>query len=385
MHSNFVGRIEAARSSDLGFEIGGLVAQLQVEEGDRVAQGQRIAQLDTARLSARRREAVAQHAEAMARLEELRNGPRREVIEAAAGQVQRLDAQLELAKLARDRMATVYAKHAASDYEWDEARLEVNARAAGLQSAQARLNELRTGTRREQIDAQLAVVERCAAQIASIEVDIEKSHLAAPFSGTIVARLVDEGRVVERGRPVFRLIQNDRLEARIGVSAGAAKALSIGQALLINVGDSALEGRVRAIVPQRSSRTRTVTVIATLAATNNDVRDGDVARINVRRVVADRGTWLPTTALIENKRGLWACYVAVPDAGTGHRVEKHPLDVIHVDERRAFVRGTLQDSDLVIADGVNRLVPGQLVDVGTRHVDAINERDEGTEARRKEW
>ena len=47
----FVGRIEARRQSRVGFELGGLVTKLLVDEGELVEPGQVIGHLDTARLA----------------------------------------------------------------------------------------------------------------------------------------------------------------------------------------------------------------------------------------------------------------------------------------------------------------------------------------------
>jgi membrane fusion protein, multidrug efflux system len=46
----FTGQIEAAARTDLGFELGGRVTQVLVEEGDLVAEGQVLARLDTSAL-----------------------------------------------------------------------------------------------------------------------------------------------------------------------------------------------------------------------------------------------------------------------------------------------------------------------------------------------
>ncbi len=53
---SFVGRIEARRSTDMGFELGGAVLSILVDEGDRVAKGQILARVDTLRLGAKRAE-----------------------------------------------------------------------------------------------------------------------------------------------------------------------------------------------------------------------------------------------------------------------------------------------------------------------------------------
>ncbi|MEO1370275.1 MAG: biotin/lipoyl-binding protein, partial [Acidobacteriota bacterium] len=65
---SFTGRVEARRSSHLGFELGGRLTAVTVEEGDRVRRGQVLARLDTDRLEARRRSAAAQLEQATAEM-----------------------------------------------------------------------------------------------------------------------------------------------------------------------------------------------------------------------------------------------------------------------------------------------------------------------------
>ena len=76
--------------------------------------------------------------------------------------------------------------------------------------------------------------------------------------------------------------------------------------------------------------------------------------------------WTPSTALVKGVRGLWSCYVVEPgpanEVGVA-RVEARDVEVLHVDERRAFVRGALAPGDLVVSSGAHRIVPAQRVHV----------------------
>jgi multidrug efflux pump subunit AcrA (membrane-fusion protein) len=60
----YVGRVEAARESRLGFELAGALATVVVDEGQRVQAGEHLAQLDRRRLQAQRAELEAAVAEA---------------------------------------------------------------------------------------------------------------------------------------------------------------------------------------------------------------------------------------------------------------------------------------------------------------------------------
>ena len=312
----FVGRVEAAQRSNLGFEIGGLVTHVTADEGEQVDTGQLLAQLDTARLLARRTELAAQLAEAKA------------ARALAASTLQRTQEALDL--------------NAVSVQQWDEAQ-------QGLRTQQA-------------------VVKRVAAQIHTIDVDIRKSKLIAPYSGTIARRHIDTGAVVDPGQSILRLLETGRFEVRVGLSSALAKSVQPGQKHTVHVQGQSIPATVRTLLPDRSATTRTVHVVLTLPSTI-DVRDGDLAELSLEQAIAALGFWLPRGALTESARGLWACYVAEPvqpaaaPAQATHQLTRRQLELVYQDEQRVFVRGTLNADDLVVVSGLQRLVPHQHVQV----------------------
>jgi hypothetical protein len=163
---------------------------------------------------------------------------------------------------------------------------------------------------------------------------------------------------------VVRLLETARPEARIGVTRDVAAALSVGEPVELRVQDARVPGRVLAVLPERHSETRTVAVRIALDPTGAPLRDGDLAELTWREPVAAAGFWLPRAALTEGSRGLWAAYVAVPDFDlehVGHRLDRRPVEALHQTGERVYVRGALRAGEIVVQDGVHRLVPGQLV------------------------
>jgi len=128
---------------------------------------------------------------------------------------------------------------------------------------------------------------------------------------------------------------------------------------------------VRAIRPDRQEQARTVNVRLELLTADPRLRTGELATLNVGRFVAEPGFWVPMSALTESARGLWACYVAEPNRPENrpdvpeatHIVKRRDVELIHVNSDRAFVRGTLATDELLILQGVHRLVPGMPVRV----------------------
>ena len=313
----FVGRVEAARTSDVGFELPGALAAVSVDEGAEVAGGAELARLDTARLQAALAEAEAALAEARS----------------AAGLAERT--------LARNEEARAY--DGISAQELDLARQQSAAAEARVAAALARVNAVR--------------------------VDLAKARLVAPYAAVVVARHVDEGNIVAAGQPVLRLQELAPPEVRVGVAGRLASGLAGGQVRQLVVDGTTLDGRVRSVLPVRDPQTRTVDVILSLEASAGAV-PGDLARLVLEETIPAPGLWLPATALAEGSRGLWTAYVAkelagAPAGASGatHVLEARAVDVLHEDGDRVYVRGAIEAGERIVTGGLQRLVPNQEVRV----------------------
>ncbi len=315
----FTGRVVAGRIAEPGFETGGRVAAVLVDDGDRVATGAVLARLDTRTLAAERDRLVAERG--------------------------RVEARLALAEATAARRARLTAAGHSSDQANDEARFEVVALAA----------------ERTSVDA----------AIAAVDVALDKSVLRAPFSGRVTARTVDEGTVVTAGRPLMQIVEDAAPEVRIAVPAAFAATLSPDAAVRLDLAGEIATGAVAAVLPDLSRATRTVTVVVRPDAPVA-VPSGEIAGMLVDRPVDTAGHWVPLDALAEGARGLWTVYTlrpATPDAAPGvdaaavYRVERALVEVLHPEADRVFVRGTLPADALILADGPHRVVPGQRVRV----------------------
>jgi RND family efflux transporter MFP subunit len=307
----FVGRIEARQESDLGFELGGMVREVPVDEGDLVQAGAVVAVLDTDRLRARRRELVAARDEARARF--------------------------ELAELTLERLTEALELNATSRQKHDDAD---KARAAAV-----------------------AALDRAEAAIASIDVDIAKSTLRSPFDAVVSDRYLDSGRVVDAGVPVLRLLERDRPRARIGVAGRSMAAVQQGRAVDVLVGERAIQGHVSAVLPTRDRRGRAVDVIVELDAELDGLRRGDLARLALTRPVESRGFWVPMQSLTEGTRGLWSLYTLEESEADGPttRLLLTQVEVLHVESDRAYVRGAVHQDQRFVARGLQRVAPGMAV------------------------
>jgi RND family efflux transporter MFP subunit len=309
--SRHVGQILARRQAELGFTRSDRLVSVLVDEGDRVEQGEVLARLDTSLLEAQRKEWLAQ---------------RREV-----------KARLDLARLTLDRRKELAGKDSISTQRYDEARYEVMA-----------------------LEARLASI---AAGLDRVEIDIAQSSLEAPFAGSIIRRVADEGAIPAPGAPVVTLIESGAMEVRVGVPPALAARLRVGDRHPIEIDGAEVEAAIGAIRQDVRADTRTVTVVLPIEADHAPAaRHGALARLRIEERREARGFWLPITALTESRRGLWGAFVLAPgDASDEFVLDRQELMMIHAESDRAFVRGTLVDGDEVVVTGLQRIAPGQHV------------------------
>jgi RND family efflux transporter MFP subunit len=221
-------------------------------------------------------------------------------------------------------------------------------------------------------DTAAASVARVEAALERIGVDLSKSRLMAPYDGHIAVRRVDEGAMVQPGSSVLEIIESGVLEARIGLPQAVVADIEVGEPALLQRAASGepLSAEIARLSPRHDERRRTVDV---LLAIRQEVAllDGELVEWPMTREIAGRGAWLPRSALTASVRGLWAVYVTLPLNDSRQReLERREVELIHIAGDRVFVRGTLRESEgvgpegiEVVAEGLQRLVPGQRVEV----------------------
>ena len=176
----FTGQIEAATRTDLGFELGGRITEVLVEEGDVVAAGTALVRLDISALI-----------------------PERAALQA---ELAALAADAELARLTLARNDALTERGFRSIAAQDEARLTLARAKAGMAAVRAR--------------------------IAGVDVRLEKSVLTAPFAARIGARMADPGQTTTAGQTVLVLFDAAPARARVGLPPELAAGLSAGLSML---------------------------------------------------------------------------------------------------------------------------------------------------------
>lgn len=304
----YPGLVSARRQSALGFERGGRIDAISVDVGDRVVAGQVLARLDMRALDAQ--------------------------IAAADAQTAETAAQTALAVETEDRQGQLLERGHIS---------------------QQRFDEVRTSTR-----AALARQNAAAAQADALRVQRDLSIVTAPFDGVVTARHADEGAIAQPGQPLIEIVEANALEIRVGLPQRIAGDLREGDRHRFLVDGDAVDAVFRSSTGVVDRQTRTVTALFDLPA-DASAAAGQVVRLAVATPIGTDGFWVPTSALAEGRRGLWSVYVLTPEGDASYTLQPRAVETVRVEAGRVFVRGAVEDGELLLAAGIQRITPGQRV------------------------
>lgn len=264
--------LKPATEASLLARVTGYVRKWHVDLGDQVKAGQLLAELDTPELE-------------------------RELGRAEA-QLTLAEAAHKLADTTAKRWQELFAAKTASSQETDEKQADLEFKGASVSTARAEVQRLQ--------------------QIAAF------ARITAPFAGTVTARHVDLGQLVEAGgtKELFHLADTSRLRVFIHVPQAYARGIKTGQ--LAELLLSELRGKP---IPARVVRTAGAidaasrTLLVELEADNADgsLLAGGYAQVRLPGAETDRPLAVSANALVFRADG--AMVVSV-DAGGMARLHK---------------------------------------------------------------
>lgn len=193
------------RQVDTGFRVGGRIAAVLAEEGERVQAGQVLARLDTDLLEAETDRIRAQLAQQEATLQRLERGYRSEEIAGARADAAAAAALAENARINLHRVEAMRSSNAISQKELDNARGTYRNAAAKHKAAREQLALVSAGYREEEIMAQRAVVAATRASLQQAIIHLNDAELKAPQDGIVLTRAREAGAIVDTGQTVYTL------------------------------------------------------------------------------------------------------------------------------------------------------------------------------------
>lgn len=209
------------RESTLAFRQSDRIAELMVEEGDQVTEGQTLGQLDNRDLLTQMEKTRSQIAVQESVLQRLLNGNRHQEVSQAAARLEAAKAEAENARQNLQKTQSAYdtsgGKSVSRD-ELDSARSLYEAKTARVSEAQAGYSLMAAGSRAEDIEEARAQLKALQDELKHQEYLLGEYTLKAPADGVVRSRLMEPGDMASPQQPVFKISLNSKKWVRAYVN-----------------------------------------------------------------------------------------------------------------------------------------------------------------------
>lgn len=203
-------------------------------------------------------------------------------------------------------------------------------------------------------DMDIAALAQAQATLKRSEYLLAHSDIRAPFSGRVVARLINPGEYAVAGKPVVRLVDIGSLEVSVQAPIDATRFVRESFPLSIEIEGKRVAAVVRAIVPVGDVVSRTIEVRLSLPAGAGLV--GDAAKVFIPSAQPHDALTVSRDALVLREDNT---YVFKIDAQ--NRAQRIAVETGAESGPLVEIKGALSAGERVIVRGAERLESGRKV------------------------
>lgn len=338
------GSVEANATAMTAFEVSGRVNRVFVDEGQHVAKGQVLAEIDPADYQHGYEAAVGTYATAQASERKVQNGLRPEELDQARIAFEQTEDEYRRMKFLYDRKSLD-----ANDFHKFE---------AAYLSAQKTYAMAQKGARIEDKQAAEGQTHTAREQMLDARTHLAKCRLVAPIAGFIGMKHVNAGDFVAAGTPVFSVLDLDVAKVRVAIPEGDIGKIHLGSNASVTIPSLAgrsFEGRIDALGMTADSLSRTYAGKIAVANAEHLLRDGMVSQVRIYGTNKVQRLTIPGNAVVRDAHGVAIVYVydAVRHLVFARRIE---TDAFLNDE--VVVKSGLSAQDQVVIAGQQNLFEG---------------------------
>ncbi|HSM93888.1 MAG TPA: efflux RND transporter periplasmic adaptor subunit [Anaeromyxobacteraceae bacterium] len=345
------GRVRPPARINLASLVMGRVGRVTAREGDRVAAGQVLVQLEDAEAAASLRQAQARVAEAAARLEQVRGVSGRLAAEA----LRQAELRVADAESALARARQLADAGGASQAALEDAGRAVDQARSQRDAAAAQAGSTAGGAEARLVAASLSQAESARALAAA---RLEETRIRAPAAGQVLLREVEPGDVVAAGRTLLTLIADGDLQLVAQVDEKNLALLRPGLPASASAdafpGD-AFPAQVAAVLPSVDPSRGTVEVRFRVPSPPPFLRPDMTVSVNVDVGRKERALVIPAEAVRDPTGGPWVLAI------DGRRAERRAVRLGLRGDALVEVVAGLAEGEAVIAPAAGWVDPGARV------------------------
>ena len=271
-HLTVVGNLIGLQTVAIAPRTGGRLLSVNVQLGDRVRRGQILAKVEDREIVEQVRAAEASQ-------------------EVAKATIRQREADLNVAKLNFDRSKNLFERQLLAKQALDDAESRYLAAVA-------------------QLDLSTAQLSANAARLEELKINLQHTSVASPVDGFVASRTVDAGAMVNTNTAIASVVDISRLRLVVNVVEKDLRMVSAGDVAEVEVDaypGEKFHGKIARVAPVLDPATRTAAMEVEIPNTDNKLKPGMYARINLTVEEKKNTLVAPKNAVIdfENKRGVW--------------------------------------------------------------------------------
>ena len=362
------GTLTAGSTIHITSKISGRIEAILVQEGQAVAEGELLVQIEeqTPRLQLEQAHAVWQAAQAQ--YEKALKGPRPEELENARALHEKAEKDLATAEESFTRSEQLYKSGTIPKAQFEQAESTLRTARTELENAGRSLQMLEQGASPEEKRMARAQAEAARASYELARLQLENARIRAPAAAVVASVLQDEGNIVGTSAPILVLVQDDLIQVEIEVAEKYyGEMVRSGKSLEARIfpqaypGTAAFPGRVLTVAPTINPGSRTFTVTVDITDPQDLLRPGMYAEVElVLQRVAD-ALLIPASAVLE-RAGERIVFVA---EGTGQTAVASARKVVAglSGANEVQILSGIGPEDRLIVEGNSFLEDGQSIGV----------------------
>jgi membrane fusion protein, multidrug efflux system len=271
-HLTVVGNLIGLQTVAIAPRTGGRLLSVNVQLGDRVRRGQILAKVEDREIVEQVRAAEASQ-------------------EVAKATIRQREADLNVAKLNFERSKNLFQRQLLAKQALDDAESRYLAAVA-------------------QLDLSTAQLSANAARLEELKINLQHTSVASPVDGYVASRTVDAGAMVNTNTSIASVVDISRLRLVVNVVEKDLRMVSVGDVAEVEVDaypGEKFHGKIARVAPVLDPATRTAAMEVEIPNSDNKLKPGMYARINLTVEEKKNTLVAPKNAVIdfESKRGVW--------------------------------------------------------------------------------
>jgi RND family efflux transporter MFP subunit len=351
------GQFQPYQEVDLHAKVSGYIRWIKVDIGDRVRQGQVLAELEVPELQDQLQGAQAEVRHTQSEIERAQS----EVVSAASTHAALHAAYTRLLEASKERPGLI------AEQELDDAR------------AKDQESEAQIGVANASLDAMQQQLGVSRADSHRIQTLTNYEQIISPFNGVVTMRYADTGSLIQSGTssntqsmPVVRVAQSDLLRLRMPVPESDVPYIHEGGDVQVKVNSTGkvFDGKIVRFARALDSDTRTMLTEVDVPNADLTLSPGMYAETIIQLQQRGDAEFVPAQAVVQSGD---QAFVLVVDAS--HRVEKRIVALGIRTANRVEITSGLRVGEQVIASGQANYQPGETVTPHTAFIPTAAEEE----------